>query len=333
MLQATPFDISLFTGIGLTPVEVMSRQENVRVLFLRCREQFLAINHRLAQNPDIKGCRLRLPMTENLFVQLQNTPSWAEVRGVEARYRLKASVLQFLRGGVPGSGSPILILDEDTEFCYAVSEPLHFFDPELPNELSDAWIESVGICAFERDTEVVATWVISPGRGHNTTRLIVNAENVHHPENQSQALDIPMMIEPRKWPEDGTLDIWEWERHVRGALWHDARLPFYGPSGQFGFRPHHDNHWHPGHGLTTQNIEGQRGYLDVFGGLWQWEGGRAMMGTPLDGHWNVQLLNRAARNQWRVHLEETLLQNVRLHSYHVNIEADGKIIDYTFDVG
>jgi hypothetical protein len=72
------------------------------------------------------------------------------------------------------------------------------------------------------------------------------------------------------------------------------------------------------------------GYLDDLGGVWQWEGGRAALQTPFAGHWNVQLTGPAF-SAWENYLSVCLGQRIRLRSNHVNIEANGNIVDDTFD--
>ena len=80
----------------------------------------------------------------------------------------------------------------------------------------------------------------------------------------------------------------------------------------------------------STRVQGTTGYKDALGGLWQWEGGRARTTSPFDGHWNVQLLNARAKQNWKRWLEEVYQQPVQSLGNHINVEPDGRIVDRTF---
>jgi len=155
--------------------------------------------------------------------------------------------------------------------------------------------------------------------------------------SQIHSLSIRRALEANDDPEECVLplltqiDEWTWERLVREQLWQDTRLPFNGPDGPFGYRP--PKEWQPGHRPTSTSIGGVSGYKDALDGLWQWEGGRARTTTPFDGHWNVQLLNARAKQNWKRWLEQIYPHSeIRLSSNHINVEPDGRIVDRTFEV-
>jgi hypothetical protein len=246
---------------------------------------------------------------------------------------LKISVLTFINARSERiNETPILHLQNDSEWAYQVTQPDNFFPNPIHHELQDAWTESIGICAFQRRNNIANSWVISPGRAHKTNCLTLETTYVLQPLIQPRIIEIQMMINPVDWPEMGEPDIWTWECPLRHALWDDERLPFSGPSGPFGFRPHPDNHWQPGESLTMKTINGMHGYLDELGGLWKWEGGRAITDTPFDGHWNIQLRNHSIQHKWVRYVEANLNQRIELQSNHINIDADGRITDRTFNV-
>ena len=338
MLQATPFDLCLFNGAGILPADDLdSQQIHVRELFRWCSEQFVKTNQRLSKNLALRGCRLALPMTEELFEALQNLPSWQAVSGRAALHLHKASVLRFLRSNNQNGGSPILHLAQDSTHLYTILAPADFFAPGLPATLQAFWSESSGACVFGNaqmlePVEAVgisACWVISPGRGQRPNQIEIQAQPMEDGgANKTRA--ISMLSTPFVCLDEiEQIDFWPWECIVRQALWQDERLPFYGPGGPFGFRPGVESGWQPGQRPTT--VPGQvHGYLDDLGGVWQWEGGRAALHTPFAGHWNIQVTG-PAYYAWENHLSVCFGQRVRMRYNHVNIEANGNIVDDTFD--
>jgi len=338
MLQATPFDLCLFTGVGILPSDNLDAQQiHVRELFRWCSEQFIKTNQRLGKNSALQGCQLALPMTEELFEALRDAPSWQAVSG-RATLRLhKASVLRFLRSNNQQGGSPILHLAQDNTYLYTVIAPVDFFASELPAATRDSWSETSGACAFgnaqtlepAEAAGISACWVISPGRGQRSKQIEIQAQSMEA-EGVNETRVVPMLSSPAICPDEiGQIDFWPWEKCVRQALWRDERLPFYGPDGPFGFRPGVESGWQPGQRPST--VPGQvHGYLDDLGGVWQWEGGRAALHTPFAGHWNIQVTG-PAYYAWENHLSVCFGQRVRMRYNHVNIEANGNIVDDTFD--
>ncbi len=322
MFQATPFDLCLFTGVGIaaddpdTPPALAARN-----MLKWCSERFIETNQRLNKNHALQGCRLALPMTEALFTALQNTPSWQAVSGRAALREHKASVLSFLMSNRENGGSPIWYLEQDNENIYSVLAPADFFTPDTALGLQESWSESTGSCGFDHvrasapdeSARVISTWVVSPGRGPRSAQIEMQAQPIQPGLHQEQR-DLPMLSVPVESPDDNKqIDAWPWERLVRLALWQDERLPFYGPSGPFGFQPPAEAGWRPGQRLPSAP-GAVHGYLDALGGVWQWEGGRATINRPLGGHWNVQLVGPAYL-AWQTHLGDCLGQNVELLSY------------------
>jgi hypothetical protein len=338
MLQATPFDLCLFTGGGILPADDLDPQRrHTRDLFTWCSQQINNTNRRLQMNPALRSCRLALPMTEELFDALLDTPSWQEVRGRAALHQHKALVLRFLLSSNQQGGSPILHLAQDNTHFYNVIAPKDFFASGLSAKLQDSWSETSGTCIFGNAqtlepaevADISACWIISPGRGQRPNRIEIQAQPIES-GSMSENKAAPMLSTPFTCPDEiEQIDFWPWEQCVRQALWQDERLPFYGPDGSFGFRPNVNLGWQPGQRPAT--ILGQvHGYLDDFGGIWQWESGRAALNTPFAGHWNVQLAG-SVFSAWENHLSDCLHQRIRLRSNHVNIEANGSIVDDTFD--
>jgi len=334
MIQATPFDLTLF-AVDIDPQSANWTEQLELALnwFKWCREQLQESNRRLNSTPSLGNVHLKVPMTGWLFEQLCEIPPWPRCQQGGPATTLKISILSFISSRSPRiSENPILRLEIDTEWKYQITKPNNFFSDLVHHELKEAWTESVGICAFQRCDNIVNSWVVSPGRQHLTNHLALTATDIYQEVNISRTIELPMMINSEQWPEDGKPNIWIWECALRRALWCDERLPFSGPNGSLGFHPHPDNHWHPGGRLTMKSINGIHGYLDELGGLWQWEGGRAITDTPFDGHWNIQLSNHTIQREWVRYLEVNINQRLELQSNHINIDADGRITDRTFDV-
>ncbi len=340
MIQATPFDLYLFLLQDISPgIDRYNYYELTLNRFLWCRSCFLDINNRLEQNPSTRTCCLKLPMTENLSHQISDSPSW-ELAKQDGRVRLlRTSASAFLIGRNSSGGSPVLHLEEDGEFFYGV-ESIDDLFPGIPDQnVKQYWMESFGICAFQRAFEIgqgdiadiIGCWVVCPGRNELGVEILVNSQNIH---DQDISLDvtIEILFDDNNIVPGQELELRSWELLTRKSLWGDERLPFLGPRGDFGFRPHPANNWQPGTNITQTRINGERGYLDEFGGLWQWEGRRAQTVGIFDGHWNVQLINQQSSNQWLNHLEEIYKCEIRLESDHINIETDGRIVDRTFQI-
>jgi hypothetical protein len=345
MLLAVPFDLCLFTNAGILPAgDLDSQQIHVRELFRWSSEQFIKTNQRLSKNSALQGCQLALPMTKELFDTLRDTPSWQASSGRAALRLHKASVLRFLMSNNQYGGSPILHLTQDNTHLYIILGPADFFAPELPTALQAAWTESGGACVFgnaqtlepAEAADISACWVISPGRGRRPNQIEIQAQSMEARE-ANETREVPMLSTPFTCPDEiEQIDFWPWERLVRQALWQNEPLPFQGPLGPFGFRPTRNSGWQPGQ--PAPSAPGAvHGYLDYFGGIWQWEGSRASRHTPFDGHWNVQLMNGHSQTAWENHLRENgfPFSKWTLHGNeqpHVNIEPDGNLWDFTFTV-
>ncbi len=338
MLQATPFDLCLFTGAGILPTDNLELQQiHVHELFRWCSEQLIKTNQRLSENSALQGCQMAIPMTGELFETLRATPSWQTVSGRAALRLHKALVLRFLMSNNQHGGSPILHLAQDNTHLYTIITPVDFFVPEQPVALQAAWAEASGACVFgnaqalepAEAAGISACWVISPCRGQRPNQVEIQAQPIEA-GMANETRTVLMLSTPFNCPNEiEQIDFWPWERILRRALWLDERLPFNGPNGPFGFRPARHSGWQPG--LPAPSSPGAvHGYLDDSGGIWQWESGRAALRTPFAGHWNVQLTGPAF-SVWENHLSVCLGQRIRLRSNHVNIEANGSIVDDTFD--
>ena len=334
MVQATPFDLTLLTGE--TNEAIQDREihyAQVLIWFTTLRDWFLHTNRRLSENPSLAthaedhALSVRIPLTEQLFWQLCDTPPWSNVNRGSNLATLKSLVLAFLN-----REDCILELDDtevETDQSYELLNVPNFLPRTLAVGLRENWVKTAGACGVARGMAdpficlepIHAVWVISAQK--QVSPLRITRRKLSNNEAQEEII-LPILP---------SLDEWAWEKMVRASLWQDIRLPFNGPhqDGPFGYRPLSD--WQPNQRPKTSRIQGTTGYKDALGGLWQWEGGRARTTSPFDGHWNVQLLNSAAKQNWRRWLEETYQQPVKLLSSHINIEPDGRIVDRTFDMG
>jgi hypothetical protein len=334
MIQATPFDLVLF-GADIDPLAADSAKQLELAVnrFRWCCDCFYNTNQRLRSNSALGDFQQKVPMTEWLFEQLCEIPPWPKNQQGGPAYTLKTSILAFINARAERiKENPRINLQNDSEWAYRVSQPDNLFRDLIHQNLQDAWTESIGICAFQRCSDITNSCMISPGRAHKTNSLTIEATDIHQSQIQPRITDVPMMIHPVDWPKLGEPNIWAWECFLRWVLWKDVRLPFSGPFGPFGFRPHSDNNWRPGQHLTMRRVGRIHGYLDEFGGLWKWNGGRAITEAPFDGHWDIQLCTNAIRLRWAGYLETNLNQTIKLRSTHINIEADGRITDTTYDV-
>lgn len=331
-VQATPFDLALLTAsIDESPSQ--NRAAYYRQVYqqlVECLKLFRRTNERLSRNPDLAYCRLKVPLTPAMFTQLRQIPSWAQANRDHNLRRLKIAVLSLLQNRPPTEKATIRLHELEIVHFYHMYNASNFFPPSLPRQLCDKWVEAAGACGFERG---VSEPEVSPEPIHGVWVISARQESDLH------SLLIRRALEANDDPEESVLplltqiDEWTWERLVREQLWQDTRLPFNGPhpDGPFGYRPAKE--WQPGHRPISTSIGGVSGYKDALGGLWQWEGGRARTTTPFDGHWNVQLLNARAKQNWRRWLEQIYLHSeIRLSSNHINVEPDGRIVDRTFEV-
>lgn len=330
MIQASPFVLALLTGAADEPSQdETERCEEIYRQFTERRDLLVDTNGRLAKNRNLPGCGLRIPLTDSLFEQLCNTPPWSNMPPNSPNYRLKTIVLAFLGNRHRASGSVIYLNSIAVEHIYQLISAPAFFPGSLTRDLCDAWVEATGICAFDRSTAksavsplpIHAVWIVSTEQRRNDQVLTIGRRHILDEDSISQSCTVPILA---------VSDPWAWELLVRKSLWQDPRLPFNGPDGAFGYCP--PQGWQPGERPITVRIEGQRGFKDALGGLWQWEGGRAQISSPLGGHWNVQLLNAAAKQSWLERLQEVYARPVRLRTSHLNIEVDGRIVDRTFEL-
>ena len=326
MIQATPFDLTLLTAATNDLIQDReTHYEEILILFTRFRDWFLNTNRRLEENPTLADLGLRIPLTESLFWQLCDTPPWSQVNRRSRLYTLKRSVLALLQ-----RTNFILELD-DTEVengqIYQLLNAPNFLPRSLAPELCDDWLKTAGACGFARgiaEPEIClepihAVWVISASPEHNTRSEHLKIARTTTSDGDSEECVLPLLTQA---------DQWAWERLVRESLWKDIRLPFNGPDGPFGYRPLPS--WEPNQRPKSTRVQGTTGYKDALGGLWQWEGGRARTTSPFDGHWNVQLLNARAKQNWKRWLEEVYQQPVQSLGNHINVEPDGRIVDRTF---
>ena len=318
-ILAIPFDLHLWTGIEGNPVP----SELVFTRFTERRDRAYDLNKRLSDHPMLQDSRLRIPLTERIFERLCEIPPWSEIRQGSTLHRLKVVVLKLLRNRQEAAGITLYLDTADVDCLYVWDEPADFFHAAIA-VVQDDWIEMTGMCAFEptltvrgfsQPLPVLAAWIVTPHAAHSEAQL------------GRCSLD-GTKTEVRRLPLLCQTDVWTWEHRVRQALWQEERLPFNGPNGSFGYCP--PANWRPGERPRRR----QNAYPDALGGLWEWEGGRAVSEqNPFGGHWNVQLPDASVRRRWVGYLQERSGQTVQTRTdavSHINVEPDGSIVDMTF---
>jgi hypothetical protein len=325
MIQATPFDLRLLTAADGVHQDRETHYEQVYTQLTQYRDWLLDTNERLRQNPELSGCGLRIPLTARLFGQLSNTPPWSQAQRGSLVYNLKVQVLTLLANRYSRTADTTMSLDDSKiEHVYELVNVSDFFPPSLEQELCDAWTEVVGVCSFECGIQPF----VAPLPLHRVWCVCLDTQEPMIEISRTHILNADASQETRPVPLFAHTNAWEWEFAVRECLWQDRRLPFWGgPENDqtvtsFGYRP--PQGWRPGERPSRY------GYQDALGGQWEWEGGRAAVTAPLNGHWNVQL-DSSSQRHWIHYLERFYEQSIRLHSDHINIEVNGQIVDYTFD--
>ncbi|MBC8509329.1 MAG: hypothetical protein H8D34_31140 [Chloroflexi bacterium] len=318
IIVAFLFDLRLWTGIDSSPLSETEAYHR----FVTRRNLVRKLNQQLSTST-IKNCYPRIPLTQQLYEQLSNTPPWTEIRRGSDLHRLKRDVLALLRNKQRDAGITLYIDVSEVEHFYTWDEPDNFFPPALA-AMQESWIEMVGICAFDhtisarefdQPVPILGSCIITASPDVPNARILrrsVVDMNGDEPEEKN----ILFLFQA---------DGWIWEQWVRQCLWGDERLPF----GPIGFSP--PDTWHPGESPRRY----QNAYRDSLGGLWEWEGGRAVNNrNPFGGHWNVQLSDARVKHDWVHWIEECTGKKIRTRLQlitHVNIEPDGNICDNTFD--
>jgi len=315
MIIALPFDLRLWTGIDSDTVS----EEEAFFRFVERRDRVREFNQHLSKGA-IQNCRLYVPLTQRLYEQLSNTPPWSEVRKGSFPHRLKSVVLASLRN--KRITRITLVVDvEHVVHLHTWQEPDGFFPSSLI-PMKDAWVEMVGVCAFEgavsaREFEhplpILETCVITAFSGASEARIV-----------RSPLADMTVE-EERHLRLLFQSDAWTWKRWVRRVIWADERLPL----GPIGYTPPTD--WQLGN--RPRRYRGA--YRDSLGGLWEWESGRASDDhNPFGGHWNVQLPDASVKHRWVNWIEERTGREISTRPdliSHINVEPDGRIADRTFD--
>jgi len=325
MIQATPFDLRLWTGINVSSPPNPAGFEDVYARFATRRDLLFDINKRLSGNPTVADCTLCIPLSQAMFEQLCNTPPWSEIDTGTRLHKLKVTVLSLLQSRQKAENVTVYLEPGEAEHFYEWLGPTDFFPADLAPDLCDHWVKVVGLCAFQdhvllrnhpKPVAILSTWIVTDQPHSSKARL----ERQHKTRGEIERQRVPLI--------SGTV-IWDWEMLVRESLWKDKRLPFNGPAGPIGFCP--PENWSPGeHPRRYQNA-----YRDALGGLWKWGGGRAVSDhNPFGGHWDVQLPDDSVKRRWVNWIEERSGRQISTRSNkisHINIEPDGRIDDPTFE--
>ncbi len=141
-LLVLPFDLRLWTG-----QDASTYTEEVFLRFVERRDLTRQLQQKLSKSA-LQTYRLCIPLTQHLYEQLTNTPSWSEARRVTALYRLKRNVLALLRNKNQTDGLTLRFNIEDIVHLYTWESPETFFVPAL-SALRESWVEMVGLSAFE----------------------------------------------------------------------------------------------------------------------------------------------------------------------------------------
>jgi len=334
MIQTVPLDLPLLTACTDTPiVDFGEHEQQAYQTFAQYRDQLESFNARLSQNLAVSACLLRIPLTEALANRLHLF--WLTVPYAQLRL-LRIVVMALLSNRTQRQDLTVWLDDAqvaqhayqlaggNSDGCNDDISP-HFFPASLPVALCNAWVETLGACAFEcgvaasrvSPVQIGTVWVVSDRVV--SPEMVLRRTPILSPESVPEECIVPLLARP---------DDWAWERMVRRTLWKDERLPFNGPRGPFGYCP--PDGWHPGERPRRY----QNAYPDTLGGLWEWESGRAVsQENPFRGHWNVQLPDASIRRRWvnwiETRSERAVQTRVDLVS-HINIEPDGCIGDLTF---
>lgn len=323
MIMATVFDLPLLTACTDKPIEDIDAYEHQAYdAFAARRDCIVNINRCLKGHPPVADCTLRIPLTESLSDQLN--AFWAHIPYSQL-YWLRTIILALLAGRDDRWRDNQLVfglVDNEIVHIYQLNNDDNddFFPTSLPVELRDAWVETVGVCAFEQGAAnpqvtpapIGAVWIVT-GRATLSQVSIQRASLEQGAESEEQT--VPLFAQS---------EMWAWELRVRRFIWQDERLPF----GPIGFCPLED--WNPGERPRRY----QNAFRDALGGLWEWEGGRATERNPFGGHWNVQLPNGQIKRQWVAWIERCTGQEIITNPdsiTHINVEPDGHIADRTFD--
>ena len=319
MVIACPFDLRLWTGVDGNAVS----NAQVFFRFVKQRDLVCELNRQMSTNA-IQDCRLRIPLTQRLYEQLSNTPPWSEVRKGSHLYRLKRDVLALLRNKKGAAGLTLYIDVSDIEHLYTWERPDGFFPPSLV-AMQEDWVEMVGVCAFEdtvsargfdKPIPILASCIVTTFSDVLEARI-----------TRRECADAPVEATERRVPLLSQSDTWSWKQLMRSFIWDDERLPF----GPIGYCPPKD--WSPG----DRPRHYQNTYRDTLGGLWEWEGGRAVSDrNPFGGHWNVQLPDASVKRQWVNWMERCTGRQICTQANmisHINVEPNGHIGDKTFEWG
>ena len=324
MILATVFDLPLLTACTDEPIKDIDAYEaQAAAAFVARRDCIVNINRCLKGHPPVADCALRIPLTENLSDQLN--AFWAYIPYSQL-YLLRTIILALL------AGRDDRWRDDQLVFRLADNEIVHiyqsnndandgFFPASLPVELRNAWVETVGVCAFEQGVAnsqvtpvpIGAVWIVTD-RATPSKVFIQRVPREQGAESEEQAVLLFAQS-----------DMWAWEIKVRKFIWQDKRLPF----GPIGFCP--SENWSPGERPRRY----QNAYRDALGGLWEREGRRAVSDrNPHGGHWNVQLPNNSVKQRWVNWIEERSGRQINTQANkisHINVEPDGNIGDKTFE--
>lgn len=314
MILALPFDLRLWTGVN--------GDANTAEIYLRfaARRDSVQQYHRKITNMATPYFSLRIPMTQALYEQLSMIPSWTDIQRGTPLYRLKRDVLALLRSKQEAAGLMLYINASENVYQYTWNEPADFF-PLALTSCWENWLEMVGICAFESAISARDFPQPVPLLG---CCVVTHYADVHKAHLTRSLIDsAPAMERKQCIPLLSQLDAWAWERMVRTMLWDDERLPF----GLIGYCP--PEPWQMGERPSHYD------YRDRWGGIWQWEGGRAMdERNPFGGHWNVQLPDASVRRRWVNWIQQCTGRTIATSPdriTHINIEPDGCIGDMTFN--
>lgn len=322
MIQIVAFDLPLLTACTDDPIQdIGAYEEQAYNTFKRYRDQLQAINAKLMRHSALDAARLGIPLTSDLSDGLHLL--WAVVPYSHLR-KLRTIIMALLSGRNQQPGLIVWLNDAPIGYAYQLSIESgggeRFFPAILPEALCRAWTIAVGDCAFGRglaepqtsSSPIGAVWIVSDRTLPQAMCLTRTPQGVHGAAPE-EAL-VPILTRP---------DAWAWERNVRRALWNDDRLP-YGPIG-----------YYPPEGWQTGQRPSRYGYHDCFGGVWQWEGGRAMdERNSFGGHWNVQLPDASVRRRWVNWIQQCTGRTIATSPdriTHINIEPDGCIGDMTFE--
>ena len=146
MIQTTPLDLRLWTGIDEPSLLNPTEFEDVYARFATRRDLLFSINQRLAGNPAVADCTLCIPLSQAMFEQLCNTPPWSMINRGTPLHKLKVTALSLLQSRQKAQNVIVYLEPDESEHFYEWLDPIDFFTAGLAPDLCDQWASYPTVC-------------------------------------------------------------------------------------------------------------------------------------------------------------------------------------------